>query len=211
MRKEMDKRKVTMRRLSYSAMALIPMLACLTAAAIIMSRLRTVIPQIAEIHYDRSQHIEIPGETNLELSREGAYAIYYIGNRDASVQVDWPPRLDCRLTLEGKGEDIPLVPDYVPTNRYCSGTRKCVGFLIFSTTIREPGLYTLSCVYPDGNGGPKLILAIGPNYIFEFLRIFWSMGDSLLGAVGVLCGSVVLSIGIATFTFIGARNKRQVG
>jgi hypothetical protein len=208
-RLDMDRNMINTRCL-WGIAALVLLFGCLIAASIIMSAFRDARPQIAEVHQNRSQHVEIPGEVDLELSRKGAYAVYYVRHKGAYIHAEWPPRLDCGLTSKKTGEDIALVPDYVPTNRYWTNDGNQVGVLIYSTTVKNPGLYTLSCNYPNGREGPKLVLAIGPNYILEFLRLAGRMGGSLLRGAGVLCGSFVLSIGVAVLAFVGRRNKRQV-
>ena len=55
-----------------------------------------------------------------------------------------------------------------------------------------------------------LMLAIGPNYYFEFLRVAWNMSGSILGGAGVLCGSFVLSLGIAAIAFFSNKKRRPV-
>ena len=72
----------------------------------------------------------------------------------ARVPAEGAPVLDCRLTSSTTGADIPLVPDYVPTNRYETKDAR-VGVLIYSTTIENPGLHTLSCNYPDERVSPR--------------------------------------------------------
>lgn len=203
---EMDRHMIRRNRLWYSVAALVLVLGCLAAAVLIISTLASYPSLIKEAYKSPLQKVEVPGEAEIDLRSKGAYGVYYEGHKGAYTHAEWPPTLDCNLTSKTTGEDIPLVPDYVPTNRYSTKDGSQVGVLIYSTTIKDPGSHTLSCDYPDGRHGPTLTLAIGPNYFFEFLRVAWNMGGSILGGAGVLCGSFVLSFGIAAFVFLRTRN-----
>jgi hypothetical protein len=152
---------------------------------------------IAKAYRDPLQKVELPGKADLELSRKGAYAIYCEGQRGTYSHAEWPPTLDCSLTSQTTGEDIPLVPDYVPTNKYSTKDGDRVGVMIYSTTVQDPGLHTLSCDYHDVWTGPRLVLAIGPNYVWELLKIALSTAGSLFGALVVLCGSGTMAVVVA--------------
>jgi hypothetical protein len=73
---------------------------------------------------------------------------------------------------EGPIKDVPLVPDYAPTNRYSTKDGIRVGILIYSTTVKDPGSNVLSCDHPDGRRDPDLILAVGSNCVFKLFRRF---------------------------------------
>jgi hypothetical protein len=194
-------------RLWYGVAALVLVLGCLTAAILIITTLTSYPSLIKDAYKSPLQKIEVPGEADIDLRRRGAYGVYY---ETPHISSEGPPVIDCSLTSKTTGEDIPLVSDYVPTNRYSTKDGSRVGILIYSTTIKEPSLHTLSCDYPDGRVTPKLVLAIGPNYFFEFLRVAWNMGGSILGGAGVLCGSFVLSFGIVAVAFIRTRKKQHI-
>ncbi|MGD8815423.1 MAG: hypothetical protein PVI78_13200 [Anaerolineales bacterium] len=185
----------------YIAAALVLVLGCFGSAMLIIPALSSYPSLIAEAYHDQLQKAEIPGEADLYFERKGAYCIYYEGHEGAYIHAEWPPTLECSLTSESTGDVISLVPDYVPTNRYSTHDGR-VGVLIYSTTIDEPGLHSLSCDYPDERVGPKLTLAIGPNYFYEFLHVVWILGADLLRGAGILCGSFVLSFGFAAIAFI---------
>lgn len=195
------------RTLGYVIAILILMLGSLAAAILIISALTSYPSLIKEAYKSPLQKIEVPGDVDIDLRRKGAYGVYY---ETAHGPTEGPPVLDCSLISKTTGEDIPLVPDYVPTNRYSTKDGNRVGVLIYSTTIKEPSLHTLSCDYPDGRESPMLMLAIGPNYYFEFLRVAWNMSGSILGGAGVLCGSFVLSLGIAAIAFFSNKKRRPV-
>lgn len=199
-----------MRRFWYGVAALALVAGWLVAGGLLINALRAYPALIGEAFKGPQHKMDVPGTIALELSREGAYGVYYEGHKGAYVHAEWPPRLNCRLTVKATGADVPLVPDYVPGNRYSTKEGQ-VGVLIYSTTVQEPGLYTLSCDDPLEVKGVTYRLAIGPNYVFEFLRVGWYIGRSLLAALAVFCGSTLLSIATAAITLIGAWQKRRIG
>jgi hypothetical protein len=204
-RPEMERQRIKRHRLWVGVAALVLVLGCSVAAILIISTLTSYPSLIQEAYKDPLQKIEVPGEGDIDLRRKGAYGVYY---ETLHAPTEGPPVLDCSLTSKTTGDDIPLVPDYVPTNRYSTKDRSRLGVLIYSTTVMDPGPYKLSCDYPDGRVSPKLELAIGPNYFFEFLRVAWKLGGSILGGAGILCGSCVLSFGVAAFVFLRIRKGR---
>lgn len=203
-------RQMSNNRFLWGAAALVLVSGCLIAAGLFYkSGLGDYPSLISEAYKGPLQKVEIPGEEDLELLKEGAYGVYYEGDSSADMDAELPPMLDCSLTSKRTGEDVPLVPDYVPTNRYVTKDGKS-GVLIYSTTVNDPGLHTLSCNYPVGRVGPRLVLAVGPNYVWEFLRVAWDLGGPVLGGVGVFCGSLLLSIGIALVALVrGSKLKEK--
>jgi hypothetical protein len=204
---DMEKNMTTRHRLWYVAAVLVLVLGCFVATFLAISTLKTYPSLIENAYNDPLQKVEVPGEAVLELKRKGAYAVYY---ETAESAINEPPTLDCALISNSTGDEIPLVPDYVPTNRYMTKDDR-VGVLVYSTTIQEPGRYTFSCGDSDQLVSNDVVLAIGPNYFFEFFRVAWNIGGSLLGGAGVLCASAVLSLGIVSFALIDARNKHRAG
>lgn len=193
-------------RLGYALAALVLLAGWLGAGGLLISTLRAYPAAIGEAYKGPQHKVDVPGAAELDLSRTGAYGVYYEGHEGATVHAEWPPQLDCRLTAKATGADVPLAPDYVPGNRYSTMEGR-VGVLIYSTTVQEPGLYTLSCDDPLDARGATHHLAIGPNYVFEFLRVAWRLGGSLLGALAIFAGSTLLSAAIVLITFLRRRQK----
>ncbi len=210
----MEAQGVRSRRLWYGAAALAWIVGCVASALLIGSAVRAYPSRIAAAYREKLQKVVVPGGHDLGLVRVGAYAVYYEGHQGAYTHSEWPPRLDCSLTSKSTGEEVPLVFDYVPTNRYVTKTGR-EGVLIYSTTIKAPGLYSFACDYPGGRTGPDLVLAVGPNYIYELLREVWDLGVPILGGLAVLCGSSLLSFIIAAAVFYreryGALSERRAG
>jgi hypothetical protein len=194
----MDTHIIVRRRIWIGVAILVLVSGCLGAATLIGFKLTSYPSLIKEAYRDPLQKIEVPGEADIELNRKGAYAVYF----ETDQVPEGPPVMDCVLSSKTTGDDIPLVPDFVPTNRYSTKDGSQVGVLIYSTTIDPPGSHKLSCKYPDRHENPKITLAIGPNYFYEFLRVAWKLGGALIGGVALLCGSVILAMGIVSAVIV---------
>jgi hypothetical protein len=180
--------------------ALCLLIGFICGAIILFLTIRFYQPQISEIHQNPSQQYEFPGEVVIDLTRKGAYAIYYIKNKKSSSLQEWPQSMQCQLVNMKTGNSITLVPDYIPSDRLCSYTGECTGRLVYSTTVNHPGMHRFSCNYEKENTGQKFILAIGPNYVFEFFRLIWNMRWSILAIPCVLfifSTTAIISITIA--------------
>ena len=151
---------------------------------------------IADAYREAQHHLTVPGAREVKLTRTGTYGIYF-GHSPVTAAVDprtkIPPAIDCSLTSQSSGAKIEAVPDYVETNRYWSKDRGGMRVLIMSLTVEKPDTYTFACDYQDGSPEPEIVVALGPNYFWEFLRLAWKMGIPLLGGIGVLSGSILLA------------------
>lgn len=192
------------RRLGYGMAALIVVLACIAAGVVIVGSARTDLTAAAEAFSDRTQYMTVPGAADLELSRSGAYAVYYLSSYRQNQR---PPELDCSLTARQTGTTVPLSEDYVPT-RVSVGGRN-LGVLIYSATVGHPGMYSMSCQYADGQPGQAATLAVGPNYLFEFLRGAWSVGRSLLGGLALICGGGALALFVVVVALLQSRARSR--
>jgi len=202
----MESKTIRPSRWYYGLAALSLVFGCLAATAIFYLATRGLPTSIAEAHdLSRLTQVVIPGSADLMLSRTGAYAVYYeyhsvLGGVEYAGS-ETPPVLECSLTLKAKGREVPVVPDFVETNRYSArlgkGRGKRAGVLIMSTTIDDPGNYTFSCRYADGREQPEIVLAVGQNILWEDIHIMARTAGSVLGGLAVLCSSGVVAIVIA--------------
>ena len=198
----------------YGLAALALALGCLIAAVISFLGARDLPASIARAHdLDRLTQIIVPGSADLTLSRTGAYAVYYeyhsvVGGVE-HISSETPPTLECSLALKATGRVIPVVPDFVETNRYSAGMGRGkgmrAGVLIMSTTIDDPGDYTFSCRYPDGREQPEIVLAVGQNILWEDIGILTRTAGSVLGGLAVLGGSGMVTIVIVIVVAIKRR------
>ena len=191
----------------YALAALIPVLGCMIATATTY-RWFPDLPGTFEskMNLDELTQVVVPGSENISFAERGAYAVYYeyrsVVDGAVYASSETPPALACTLTAKTTGTDIGVAPDYVKTNSYATKDRERVGVLIQSITIDEPGTYTFSCRYADGRSQPQVVLAVGPNFVWEFLGIAARSGTALAAGLAALFGSGLIAMVIATVTAV---------
>jgi hypothetical protein len=187
-----DKPKIPSRGLYGLALFVILGGLLLSAWMITGAGLESFPERIAEA-YDEEQHrLSVPGSIEVSLTRAGAYGIYYESSPPADAQI--PPAIACSLKSNSTGTETTAAPDYVETNRYWAKGRTSTGVLIMSLTVDEPGIYRFTCRYQDGSSGPESVVAMGPNYVWEFLKVVGKIGLPLLAGLSVLCASGLLAL-----------------
>ena len=152
---------------------------------------------IADAYREEQHHLIVPGSIDITLNRTGSYGIYYEHSLvPAAIEhrTKMPPALDCSLTSQSNGAKIKGVPDYVETNRYWSKDQGRSGVLIMSITVDNPDSYTFNCVYQDGSTDPEIVVALGPNYFWEFIKVAWKITLPLIGGFSVICLSALIAV-----------------
>jgi len=207
---EMRKKQLTSRWIY--GIAILPILFGILVCAWMMKNSGIVMyPTMIADAYGEGQHrLTVPGSKDIKLTRTGAYGIYYEYS-PVSDSVDFPllpPEVDCSLTSKSTGAEMEAAPDFVTTNRYWSKDRDRTGVLIMSITVDEPDSYTFACRYQDGNREPEIVIALGPNYIWEFLSIAVRTVVSTVAGLGVLFGSGVVAM-IAVIVIAVKRHRSE--
>ena len=195
----------------YALAALVPLLGCLLAAAGVYQwfpRLPGTFE--AKMNLDNLTQVVVPGSKDITFAESGAYAVYYEYRSVVDGRVfasrETPPGLACTLTSRATGAEVGVAPDYVKTNRYASRERERVGVLIGSITIDEPGVYAFSCRHADGMSQPEIVLAVGPNFVWEFFSIAARSVAGAVAALAVLLGSGAVA---AVFAIVVAVKRHQ--
>jgi len=162
---------------------------------------------IADAYGEGQHRLSVPGSKDIKLSRTGSYGLYYEYDLvSASVDLpSLPPDIDCSLTSKSTGAKIEGAPDYVETNRYWSKDRDRSGVLIMSITVDDPDTYTFTCHYQNGSTEPEIVVALGPNYFWEFLKVAGKISISLIGATIALCGSILIGFCLTVIVAIKRR------
>jgi len=80
--------------------------------------------------------------------------------------------------------------------------------LIQSITIDDPGEYTFECVKQDDNSVPDVLVSLGPNYTWEFIRLVLKNGVAVLGIILSLFSSVFLSLILVGAGIVEKKNLR---
>jgi hypothetical protein len=199
---------------TYAVAAVIPVLGCLMAMALVY-RWFPGLPGTFEsrMNLDDLAQVVVPGSEDIAFAESGAHAVYYEYRSvvDGSVYAssEKPPALVCSLTSKTTGANIGVVPDYVPTNTYSTKDRERVGVLIRSITIDEPGTYTFSCRYADGSSQPEIVLAVGPNFMWEFFGIAARTAVTAVAGLAVLLGSGILAAVAVIVVAVKRRRPRR--
>ena len=195
----------------YGLAALMPVLGCLIAM-VMAYQWFPGLPGIwqAKMSLENLTQVVVPGSKDITFAESGAYAVYYeyrsVVDGAVYASSETPPALVCSLTSKTTGADIGVVPDYVKTNTYSTKDRERVGVLIRSITIDEPGTYTFSCRYADGRSQPGIVLAVGPNFVWEFFGIAARTVVTAAAGLAVLFGSGAVA---AVVVIVVAVKRRQ--
>jgi hypothetical protein len=167
---------------------------------------------IKRVFGEAQHHLWVPGSVDVKLTRTGAYGIYYensLVSATANPRLMVPPTIACSLTSKSTGAKVNAVSDYVESNQYWSQDQGRYFILIMSITIDKPDTYAFTCDYLDGSTEPEISLALGPNYIWEFLKVAGKVALPLMGGTGVLCGSLLLAAIILLLVWISRRISMQ--
>lgn len=197
----------------YVLAAVIPVLGCLATTALVYAWFPG-LPGTFEsrVNIDNLTQVVVPGAKEITFPESGAYAIYYeyrsVVDGVVYTGSETPPALACTLTSRATGADVAVVPDYVPTNTYSTRDRERVGVLIRSLTVPRPGTYNMACRYPGGHSEPKVVLAVGPNFVWEFFGIAAKTLGTAAAGLAVLFGSGILA---AVVVILVAVKRRRTG
>lgn len=183
----------------YGLAALLPVLGCLITTAIIYRGLPNLPGALETIDIHNMTQVIVPGSADITFPKKGAYAIYYeyrsLVDGVQYINAKTPPPLKCSLTSNATGKEVGVSPEYIEGNTYSTKDQERVGVHIMSISMDLPGTYTFSCYYADEVTVPKVVLAIGPNIVWELFNIV------ARPIAAVLCGSVVL-LGSGAITFL---------
>jgi hypothetical protein len=198
----------------YGLAALMPVLGCLIAM-VMAYQWFPGLPGTwqAKMSLENLTQVVIPGSQDITFAKRGAYAVYYeyrsIVDGIVYTSNDTPPALVCSLISVATGDEVEVVPDYVKTNTYSTKDRERVGVLIRSITIDKPGTYTFSCRYADGRSQPGIVLAVGPNFDWEFLGIAARTIVTAVAGLAVLFGSSVMAAIVVIVVAVKRHQSKQ--
>jgi hypothetical protein len=210
----MNERSVKPSRRYYALAILIPVLGCLIAMALVY-RWFPGLPGALEarMNLDNLTQVVIPGSKDITFADSGAYAVYYeyrsVVDGIVYASSETPPALACTLISKATGAEVAVVPDYAKTNTYSTKDRERVGVLIRSITIDEPGTYTFSCRHVDGASQPEMVLAVGPNFVWEFFGIAARIVLTAAAGLAVLVGSGAVAAFLALAIAVKRRQSHQ--
>jgi hypothetical protein len=134
-------------------------------------------------------HVVVPGSADVSFPQKGAYAVYYeyrsIIDGVSYARDEYPPIMRCQLRSKATGEAVKLEPSKVEGNIYVTQNPNRAGVMYKQISIDQPGIYTFSCQYTNGETIPKSVMAVGPNIVWEFFNF------ALKPVAATICGALV--------------------
>jgi hypothetical protein len=209
----MNIKNVKNRRWVYAFAGLALTLVCLLTTVVVYQRFPNLPGALEEqLDIDELTQLVVPGSVDIDFAKSGAYGVYYEYRsvvNDAQYDTGkQPPSLICSLTSKTTGARINAVPDFVEKNTYRSKDQQRVGVLLMSMAIDNPGRYNFMCQYGDDRAQPKIVVAVGPNLMWEFFNSFAKIGGSFLcGAAGLFLAGFV---GLFAVVFIAVKRNQTM-
>ena len=210
----MSEKKARSSRWLYGLAIMVPMLGCLIAMVLVYQWFPGLPGTFgAKLNLDNLTQVVVPGSEEIVFSESGAHAVYYeyrsVVDGVVYASSEEPPALACTLTSRATGAEVGAVPDYVRTNTYTTKDRERVGVLLQSITIDQPGAYTFSCRYADGRAEPQVVLAVGPNFVWEFFGIAARTVLTVVAGLAALLGSGIVAALIVLAIAVRRRRSPQ--
>ena len=147
-----------------------------------------------------------PGTTTVQLHDSGAYTIYYEYEATVNGQTystgETPPNMIVEITSVATGAAVAVQSADSGTYSVDSSS----GIAVMSFNIDKPGAYKIATRYSDGSTSGSVVLAIGHGIA---RNIVWGVG-SILGSIGVFCGTTFFAFLITLIVFIMRQRKPTV-
>jgi hypothetical protein len=144
-----------------------------------------------------------PGVTDIVLQTPGEYTISYeyhsvfrekVYSTDESIS-----GLECALVSKQSSSRVRLSPSRMNTT-YEFGGR--AGRSVFNFTVQQPGAYSLTSSYPEGQTGPEIVLAVGKD---STAGLFLTIAEALASVLG----SLLIAVTIAVITIVKRNNCKK--
>jgi len=202
------------RRFSILAAFLLPLFGCLISAAIIYRQFQGFPGALGRMSLNNLTQVVVPGSKEIFFSKKGAYAVYYeyrsVVNGVSYLTSKTPPTLECDLRSITSDESASLAPDYVESNSYSTKNNERIGVLMMSISMDKPGTYEFSCRYPTGSPRPEVVLAVGPNFVWEFFSATARPLAALVGGLVVFGGLSAIAAIILLLSYFIKKSRNSV-
>jgi len=188
----------------YLLALLIPVFTCLVTAFIIYVSFPGLPGELEVLDINNLTQVVVPGSADIDFPKSGTYAVYYeyrsVIDGVSYQGNEYLPSMRCQLSAKNTGESVKLDYSTVKGNVYTYPNR--AGVMFKRISIDQPGSYNFSCQYPDGRTYPKIVLAVGPNLIQEFLNIALKpIGAMLCGTFAFVTAGVISILILAFVAF----------
>jgi hypothetical protein len=169
----MSEYKLKPTRWFYVLAILLPIFACMGTALLVYVNVPELPGTLDTLSIHSLTQVPVPGSAEIVFPKSGAYAVYYeyrsVIDGKSYYRNENFPRVRCQLNSKETGKAVKLVSSNVEGNIYNYPGR--AGVMFKQISIDQPGAYNFSCQYPDGRSTPKSVMAVGPNYVWEFFNI----------------------------------------
>jgi len=198
----------------YLLALLLPVIACGITASLIYRSVPALPGALETMDINNLTRVVVPGSAEISFPKAGAYAVYYeyrsVINGVNYVRDRFPPRINCQLISKSTGEDIELASPQAEGDIYSTQNQERVGVLFKSISINQPGIHTFSCRYLGGRSNPQVVLAVGPNMIWEFFNLAAKPVSAFFCGGLVFLVAIGLSILIITIVAFKRYQSKQV-
>ena len=190
----MSEYKLKPTRWYYVIALLIPIFACLGTTLLVYPNVPKLPGALERMGINDLTRIIAPGSADIYFPKAGGYAVYYeyrsVINGVKYVRDKFPSSINCHLRSKATGEDIELASPHAEGDMYTTQYQERVGVLFKSISINQPGVHIFSCQYTDGRTHPQIVLAVGPNIIWEFFNV------AAKPVAAIVCGGLVFTVGL---------------
>jgi hypothetical protein len=190
----------------YGLAVLIPVLACGVTTWLVYRNVPKLPGALETTGIQNLTQVVVPGSAEIYFPKAGAYAVYYeyrsVIDGVRYIRNETPPRLSCQLKSKVTGADVELASPDVEGDIYATQNQERVGRLIKSISIDKPGVHLFSCQYAQGSNAPEIVLAVGPNIIWEFFNLAAKPLAAIVSGGLVFSGALGVSILIIGFVAV---------
>ena len=159
----------------YLLALLIPVFACLGTVLLVYPNVPELPGALDEIGVKNLTQVIVPGSADVSFPKKGAYAVYYeyrsVIDGVSYARNEYPPIMRCQLRSKDTSEAVRLAPTNVEGNVYITRNPHRAAVMYKQISIDQPGSYTFSCQYTNGETIPKSVMAVGPNIVWGFFNI----------------------------------------
>lgn len=192
----------------------LPIFACLAATFVVYINVPELPGSLDAIGVKNLTQVVVPGSADVSFPKKGAYAVYYeyrsVIDGVSYARNEYPPIMICQLKSKDSGRAIYLEPSQVEGNIYTTRNPTRAGVMYKMISIDQPGTYTFSCLYPDGSAIPRSVMALGPNFVWEFFNIAIKPIAAIFAGALVFIFALGISILIIVFVAFKRRQSKDI-
>ena len=192
---------------------LLPIFACFGTGLLVYLNVPDIPGALEGMGVESLTQVVVPGSAELSFPQKGAYAVYYeyhsVIDGVSYTRDEYPPVMRCQLVSKATGRGIRLEPTQVKGNIYSTHNPHRAAVMYRQISIDQPGTYTFSCQYANGESVPRSVLAVGPNMVWGFLNMAAKPIAAVLGGTFVFlmaCGISLLFIAVVAYKRYRSKN-----